>query len=608
MQESANRLRAALYCRVSTEEQREGQTIESQIAEIEKFATERNWLVIGRYKDDGWSGSLIARPELDRLRDDASKGLFEIVLINDVDRLARDVTHLGVIKRDLERNNVRVIFRKLPNEQSPTQNLLVNILGSFAEFEREMIADRTRRGRRHKVEVRKQFIGTLPAYGFRYVRKQSPTTEGRLEVRAEEAAVVRKMYSWVDQEGLSVRRVLDRLNKFDIPPRNGGSQWGKSSVLRILRNEMYAGVWHYNKHKHCEPLTSRPRVYRKSLKTSSRLRPRTEWLPVRLPENLRIVDPLVWQRVQEQINRNIAFSPRNSRHQYFLQGLVRCGGCKASYVGEPSKGAFSYRCSKRCKAFSSIREPFLNDTVWNAVADALQNPQILIQGVKAFSVRDTTLPSLGSGDLKQEFERLAAEEKRILEAYRLEILSAEQLQGELSILKKRKTVLAGLENKHRQQQDQPDLTVRSIQQYCQLASERIKELDWQQKRVIVRHMLKQVIFEGTQVRLVGVIVPPEEASETNIANHPNILGPTENKPSEHTSSQHDVSPNSLFATTTSCHYGRKHALEDYDNRHAFEITFELVREVHRDLTAKLAACRANLIKASRQRWPQRRKC
>jgi site-specific DNA recombinase len=92
---------AALYARVSTEEQREGNTIELQVAELEKFAERSGWTVHGRYIDEGWSGALLARPELDRLRDDAGRGLFNVVLVNDVDRLARDVSHLGVVKRDL---------------------------------------------------------------------------------------------------------------------------------------------------------------------------------------------------------------------------------------------------------------------------------------------------------------------------------------------------------------------------------------------------------------------------------------------------------------------------------------------------------------------------
>ena len=248
-------LRLAIYARVSTEEQREGLNIDSQVAELERFSRDRAWPIIGIYKDEGWSGGMMERPALDRLRDDAQGGKFDAVLINDVDRLARDVAHLGVIKRDLERKGIKVIFRKLPTDTSPTSNLMVNILGSFAEFERELISDRTRRGRRYKVEVRKQYLGCNSSYGFRYTPKDRLAgKEGILEVVPDEAEVVRQMFEWVDQEGFSSRRVLRRLNDRGIRPRNGAPTWGRSSVLRILRNEMYAGVWHYNKHQGCEPL------------------------------------------------------------------------------------------------------------------------------------------------------------------------------------------------------------------------------------------------------------------------------------------------------------------------------------------------------------------
>src|SRR5438874_9304560 len=83
------RLRLAIYARVSTEEQREGQTINSQVAELERFADAKGWVMADVYKDEGWSGSIMARPELDRLRDDARDGRLQAVLINDVDRLAR---------------------------------------------------------------------------------------------------------------------------------------------------------------------------------------------------------------------------------------------------------------------------------------------------------------------------------------------------------------------------------------------------------------------------------------------------------------------------------------------------------------------------------------
>ena len=240
------------------------------------------------------------RPELDRLRDDTQKGAFDAVVINDVDRLARDVAHLGVIKRDLERRGVKVIFRKPPSDTSSTSNLLVNILGSFAEFERELIADRTRRGRRHRVEVRKQFLGPYAPYGYSYTLKdRAAGNDGVLQVNPEEAAVVRKMFEWVENDGLSARRVVARLNERKVRPRKGAPAWATSSVLRILKSEVYTGTWHYNKFQGCEPKTFASSArYRKRRKCSVRQRPRGDWIPLELPESPRRVSAVSWERVQ----------------------------------------------------------------------------------------------------------------------------------------------------------------------------------------------------------------------------------------------------------------------------------------------------------------------
>jgi site-specific DNA recombinase len=350
-------LRLAIYARVSTEEQREGQTINSQVAELERFADAKGWVMADVYKDAGWSGSIMARPELDRLRDDARGGRLQAVLINDVDRLARDVTHLGVIKRDLERHNVRVIFRKLSSETGPMSNLMVNILGSFAEFERELIIDRTRRGRRHKVEHQRQYLGSNTAYGYRYERMDRINGRaGRLDVEPHEAQVVRQMFEWVDAEHLSAGGVARRLNEECQRPRKS-ILWGKSSVLRILHNEMYAGVWHYNKFQCCEPQQHRVQVpYRKRVKSSLKQRPREEWIPLELPANLRLVHQDRWERVQAKLKQNISFSHRNEKHPYLLKGLIQCGACGSRYVGDAWHGRFYYRCSRRCKRLPAIRE------------------------------------------------------------------------------------------------------------------------------------------------------------------------------------------------------------------------------------------------------------
>jgi len=524
-------LRAAIYARVSTEEQKEGQTIDSQIAELERFAASQGWPVIDVYKDEGWSGALLARPQLDRLRDDASKGVFQIALINDVDRLARDVSHLGVVKRDLERHGIQVIFRKLPAEKSPTHNLMVNILGSFAEFEREMIADRTRRGRRHKIEVRQQYLGSNTAYGYRYVPKdKAAAKEGYLEVAAEEAAVVKQMFDWVDKEGLSGQRVTERLSQLHVPPRKGGKRWGKSSVLRILRCEMYAGVWHYNKHMSCEPEnpTHKDR-YRKSLKSSIRRRAKTEWIPLLLPEELQIIARDQWQRVQQQLDRNLTFSTRNAKHEYLLRGLVRCGGCGATYVGDPGHGVFYYRCYRRCKRFPTIRESLLDAAVWEAIEAVILKPSVIKeQLVRRYDQRHTNAEKVHSetAEIERTLEQVQVEEDRILEAYRKGVLSAAQLGRELEQINQRCNTLQTRKLTLEKQPEAGSLSdaQKSVTGYCKAIAKNLRRFNEQERQRFLRFIVKEISFEGSRVRITGALPVKPTSDESAEADDTDYTG------------------------------------------------------------------------------------
>lgn len=523
---TSDTFRVAIYCRVSTEEQREGQTIDSQVSELERFASNKQWMVAGVYKDEGWSGSVLARPELDRLRDCASRGLFGAVLINDVDRLARDVTHLGIIKRELERRDVALFFRKLPNEKNPANNLLVNILGSFAEFERELIADRTRRGKRYKVEVRKQYLGALAPYGFRRCPSDaSNASPCGLEVFPEEALVVRQMYDWVDREALSARQVVVRLNARGLFPRKG-RVWQRSSVLRILRSQVYTGIWHFNKHQRCEPTRSTIRGYRRSLRSSSRVRPKTEWLAVPLPERLSLIRPEQWEKVQKQLDRNVAFSPRNSKHTYFLAGLVRCGSCDASYTGDPSHGRFAYRCIRRCGRIPSIKEEFLNATVWTAVEEALKNPNVIIEGLKAIQGDLPTASGEGKDELSRGLEQIRLEEARILEAYRLSILTPEQLALQLQALKQRRRLLESATGTAGRHDAIPKGVLNgSIRRVCAVVGKQLDQLDASGQRTVLRTLLTKVIFHGDRVRLIGCLPMDNDGSGAD-PNHRRIATTT----------------------------------------------------------------------------------
>jgi site-specific DNA recombinase len=515
-------LRLAIYARVSTEEQREGQNIDSQIAELERFSRDKGWPIVGIYKDEGWSGGAMERPELDRLRDDAQKGLFEAALINDVDRLARDVAHLGIIKRDLERKGVKVIFRKLPSDASATSNLMVNILGSFAEFERELILDRTRRGRRHKVEVRKEYLGSNTAYGYRYIPKDRLAgTGGILELNSQEASVIRRMFEWVDQDGLSARKVLNRLNDLGIPPKNGAPRWGKSSVLRILKNEMYAGTWHYNKVQGCEPKNpSTSARYRKRAKSSVRTRPQSEWLPLVLPAALSIIPRDRWQRVQQQLARNITFSPRNEKHTYLLKSLVRCGGCGARYVGDPCHGKFYYRCIARCKKIPTVREALLNETVKRAVAEIMLTPEVILESLRlldAGETRDKQQKEETTVDIQQEEQRLAAEEERILEAYRTSIITPLQLGQQLEKLKARRSVIEAQRVEIQSEKMEPgEHNEEAITDYCDEASKNLENFSDQQWQEFLRTIVHTVIFYGTRITMEGRVPMAESRAQVPI--------------------------------------------------------------------------------------------
>lgn len=504
-------MRVAIYARVSSEEQREGQTIDSQIAELERYAQAQGWVVVGIYKDEGWSGAVLARPELDRLRDDATKKLFDIVLLNDVDRLARDVSHLGVLKRDIERQGAQGIFRKLPAEQSPTASLMVNILGSFAEFEREMIVDRTRRGRRHKVEVRQLFLGSLPPYGYRYVTKdQSASRDGYLEILPEQTTIVRQMFQWVDQEGFSTRAVVKRLNELRIAPPKGGRTWAKSSVTRILRCETYTGVWNYNKSESYAPAAGERREYRRLSKYKHRPRPREDWIRVKLPDELSIIDPAQWERVQSQLSRNRSFSKRNSRHVYLLRGLVGCGGCKARYVGDPNHGRFYYRCHQRCKRYPTVREELLDQTVWEAIEEILLNPDLVVKQIEKREQEKESKSTVTENEMKeveQGIEKVDEEERRILEAYRAGILTPAILGRELEQLRSRKNALTQRQAELSAQSQTPNLPMirRTVFDYCQETASRLGALADAERQRLLQLLIERVIFRGDEVTIRGFI-------------------------------------------------------------------------------------------------------
>jgi site-specific DNA recombinase len=224
---------AAIYARVSSERQRQAETIQSQLAALRELAAGRGLLVPEEFVfcDDGFGGATLNRPALERLRDRASEGPFEVLLCHAPDRLARRYAYQVLLLEELTRAGVEVIFAKEPERSgSPEDELLRQFQGMISEYERAQIAERTRRGTLHRARAGAVAVLTRAPYGYRYVKK-SEHVDAYFEIDEAQARVVREIFRRYTQDGESAGQVaralteLDHLNAVNNPVAHGCLGW-----------------------------------------------------------------------------------------------------------------------------------------------------------------------------------------------------------------------------------------------------------------------------------------------------------------------------------------------------------------------------------------------
>jgi site-specific DNA recombinase len=274
-QSSATRV-AAIYARVSSERQREQQTIESQVAGLRELAAARGLLVPDElvFLDDGFSGASLQRPALERLRDRAAEGSFEVLLCHAPDRLARRYAYQVLLLEELARSGVEAIFAREPERSgSPEDELLRQFQGMIAEYERAQIRERTRRGKLHRARTGSQAVMSGAPYGYRYVRK-TEHAEGYWEIDEAGAQIVREIFRRYTDGGESIAQIAHWLSEQGIPTRTGKAVWDRSTVWGMLRNPAYRGQAAFGKTKtadrHGKPTrTTRARGERHGRRPSS---------------------------------------------------------------------------------------------------------------------------------------------------------------------------------------------------------------------------------------------------------------------------------------------------------------------------------------------------
>jgi site-specific DNA recombinase len=324
---------AALYARVSTRHQEQEATIESQIAQLMGYAQQQGYVIPTDYQfiDQAISGDQLARPGLDRLRDTAMTGELQMMLCLSPDRLARNLGIQHMVLGELRRCGVEVIFLNQPSlGDGPQEQLLLNIQGAFAEYERTVISDRMRRGRLHRLRQGQSVPWPAP-YGYHY---QAATTshQSTWKIEQAKAAIVGQIFERYTEDGLSLTALANQLNAQSIPSPQG-KQWSSTTLGRLLRQPAYQGTAYFSRSQADYSGLGLPRRQGQGRLRFPRYLPRPvdEWIGVPVPA---IVSQTIWQAAQERLERNALLATRNNRtNTYLLRGLLVCDVCGRTLQG-----------------------------------------------------------------------------------------------------------------------------------------------------------------------------------------------------------------------------------------------------------------------------------
>src|SRR3954454_16360066 len=221
---------AAIYARVSSDRQKEQHTIASQTAALIDYAQANGYTVPAEwgFQDEGYSGAILVRPGLEAVRDLAAEGQIAAVLVYSPDRLSRKYAYQVLLSEEFARCGVELIFLKSPAGATPEDQLLVQVQGMIAEYERAQIAERCRRGKRHMAQKGGVNVLSGAPFGYRYVKK-SDTSAAFYEITSPEAKVVRMVYAIYIEQRLSINAIPRLLNEREIPTRTGKSRWERST-------------------------------------------------------------------------------------------------------------------------------------------------------------------------------------------------------------------------------------------------------------------------------------------------------------------------------------------------------------------------------------------
>src|SRR6266853_1332440 len=383
---------AAIYARVSSEQQREANTIASQTASLIEFAqghdleVPKEWV----FEDDGYSGATLERPGLERVRDLAAEGQIQAVLAYAPDRLSRKYAYQILLMEELARHGVETLFVKAPQGATAEDQLLVQFQGMIAEYERAQILERSRRGKRHRARAGEISVLSGAPYGYRYIRKsdEAPASYAVIET---EARVVQQVYESYTVAGLSIGAITRWLNEQRVATRKPGTRWERSMVWAMLRNPAYRGTACFGKTRVAtRQRVTRPLRMRGGMTTrnsANHERPREDWIEIPVPA---LIAEETFARAQELLHENKVRAPRRTIEPSVVQGLVSCRKCgyalSRTSTRTSARKIHYYRClgSDAWRHLGGavgdsrpIRQDLLDQIVWQEVIHLIEDPTLI---------------------------------------------------------------------------------------------------------------------------------------------------------------------------------------------------------------------------------------
>ena len=526
-------IKIALYVRVSTGRQQQAVTIEQQINRLtQEVNNQPDWHLAEEhiYLDDGYSGATLNRPGLDHLRASAAMAEFEQVLITEPSRLARKYVHQVLLIDELSNNGCQVFFVDRPmKDDDPHDQLLLQIRGAVAEYERNLIADRMRRGRQAKLKSGTLLPWTVAPYGY-LLDSERPRDPSRVSIDPVKGEIVKQIFAWYTdpQQIVSLYWIAKKLSDDQIPTPKGKQRWNVASIRQILRSPTYTGTAYSGRTRRVTASRRKSPLQPIGSGQSRRPAPQEEWIPIKVPA---MISQHTFELAQKRLDSNKQMARRNNiTNDYLLRGLVSCAKCQLTCTGRqvPPKYVY-YVCQGRSNALRAskaqrctaryIPAGQLDELVWEDLRSILIQPAIITHQLQRAQAGEWLPQALKSRrqTLGQTIVKIERQQSRLLELYLAEIISRDEFERKRSELSQ---TISGLQHQLRQLDAQAkkhlDLAqvADGIEDFCQRIKPTLCQLDFAQRRKLVELLVDRVIVndEHVEIRYAIPTSPKGESS------------------------------------------------------------------------------------------------